>query len=64
MDVEWEVAAAASNSAKHGVSSEETATALLDPAALAHDDTSAESEARRVLAGLSAARDRWVRVLR
>lgn len=53
MEIEWDVAKAASNLAKHGVSFEEAATALLDPGALAQEDRSTTSEARWVLIGMS-----------
>ena len=47
------MAKAASNLAKHGVSFEEAATALLDPNALAQEDRSATTEARWILIGMS-----------
>jgi uncharacterized DUF497 family protein len=53
MEIEWDAAKAASNLAKHGVSFEEAATALLDPNALAQEDRSAASESRWVLIGMS-----------
>ena len=53
MEIEWDVAKAASNLAKHGVSFEEAATALLDPNALAQEDRSATTEARWILIGMS-----------
>ena len=53
MEIEWDVAKAASNLAKHGVSFEEAATALLDPNALAQEDRSAATEARWILIGMS-----------
>jgi len=43
MDIEWGPDKAASNLTKHGVSFEEAATALLDPAALAQEDPVADS---------------------
>jgi uncharacterized DUF497 family protein len=54
MEIEWDADKAASNLRKHGVSFEEAATALLDPMALAQEDSSAEAEARWVLLGMSA----------
>ena len=53
MEIEWDVAKAASNLAKHGVSFEEAATALLDPNALAQENRSATTEARWILIGMS-----------
>jgi uncharacterized DUF497 family protein len=53
MEIEWDVAKAASNLAKHGVSFEEAVTALLDPAALAQEDSAATSEPRWLLVGMS-----------
>jgi hypothetical protein len=53
MEIEWDVAKAASNLAKHGVSFEEAATALLDPNALAQEDRSATTEPRWILIGMS-----------
>ena len=52
-EIDWDVAKAASNLTKHGVSFEEAATALMDPAALAQEDSAATSEARWILIGLS-----------
>ena len=40
MDVEWDLAKAAANLKKHGISFEEASTALLDPQALAQEDSS------------------------
>jgi uncharacterized DUF497 family protein len=54
MEIEWDADKAASNLRKHGVSFEEAATALLDPMALAQEDSSAEGESRWVLLGMSA----------
>lgn len=51
--IAWDVAKAASNLTKHRVSFEEAATALLDPAALAQEDSAATLEARWVLIGMS-----------
>ena len=56
MEIEWDADKAASNLRKHGVSFEEAATALLDPMALAQEDSTAEGEARWVLLGMSAQR--------
>lgn len=46
MDVEWDTDKAESNLAKHGVTFDEAATALLDPMALAQEDEDAQGEAR------------------
>ncbi|MBK1736099.1 hypothetical protein CKO15_12630 [Halorhodospira abdelmalekii] len=54
MDIEWDTDKAESNLAKHGVSFDEAATALLDPMALAQEDEDAQGEARWVLMGMSA----------
>jgi uncharacterized protein len=54
MEIEWDPEKAASNLKKHGVSFEEAATALLDPMALAQEDTATEGEPRWVLLGMSA----------
>jgi uncharacterized DUF497 family protein len=54
MEIEWDSEKAASNLKKHGVSFEEAATSLLDPAALAQEDAEAKGEPRWVLIGLSA----------
>ncbi len=54
MDIEWDTDKAVSNLAKHGVSFDEAATALLDPMALAQEDEDADGEARWVLLGMSA----------
>ena len=54
MEIEGDADKAASNLRKHGVSFEEAATALLDPMALAQEDSSAEGESRWVLLGMSA----------
>ena len=53
MEVEWNPAKAASNLRKHGVGFEEACTALLDPRALAMEDTDVPDEQRWVLVGLS-----------
>lgn len=54
MEIEWATEKAAANFAKHGVSFEEAATALLDPMALAQEDIAAQSEPRWILLGMSA----------
>ena len=54
MEIEWDSDKADSNLKKHGVSFEEAATALLDPMALAQEDTASEVESRWVLIGMSA----------
>ena len=53
IDIEWDSGKASSNLRKHGVSFEEAVTALLDPRALAQEDTHSETEARWVLIGMS-----------
>ena len=53
MEIEWDSNKADSNLKKHGVSFEEAATALLDPMALAREDSAAEGEPRWVLIGMS-----------
>jgi uncharacterized protein len=52
-DFEWDDAKAASNLAKHGVSFDEAATALVDPAAVFLDD--GEHPDRVIAIGMSAA---------
>ncbi len=54
MGIEFDPRKAKSNLAKHGISFEEAATALLDSQALAMEDESAEGEARWILIGVSA----------
>jgi hypothetical protein len=54
IEIEWDSEKAASNLKKHGVSFEEAATSLLDPAALAQEDAEAKGEPRWVLIGPSA----------
>jgi uncharacterized protein len=54
MDVEWDSRKASSNLAKHGVGFEEAVSALLDPLALAQEDSDSEQEQRWVLVGMSA----------
>jgi hypothetical protein len=54
MEIEWDSEKAASNLKKHGVSFGEAATSLLDPAALAQEDSAAKGDPRWVLIGLSA----------
>ena len=53
MEIEYDPAKAESNLAKHGVSFEEAASALLDPEGLALEDVDSEGEARWVLLGMS-----------
>ena len=53
MDIEWDSDKADSNLNKHGVSFEEAATALLDPMALAQEESASEGEPRWVLIGMS-----------
>lgn len=53
MEIEYDARKAESNLAKHGIGFEEAATALLDPRALAMEDTIAEGEARWILIGTS-----------
>ena len=55
MDVEYDARKAESNLAKHGIGFEEATSSLLDPQALALEDTSSEGEARWVLIGMSTA---------
>ncbi len=54
MEIEWDAAKAATNFTKHGVRFEEAATTLLDPMALAQEDTISRGEARWILIGMSA----------
>jgi uncharacterized DUF497 family protein len=53
MKIEFDSRKAASNLKKHGVTFDEAATCLLDPQALAHEDSDAEGESRWVLLGMS-----------
>ncbi len=53
MKIEWDSGKAASNITKHGIDFEEASTALLDPMALASEDTDSEGEARWVIIGMS-----------
>jgi uncharacterized protein len=53
MDIEWDADKAVANFKKHGVRFEDAATSLLDPQALAQEDTHSEGEARWVLIGMS-----------
>ena len=53
MNIEFDQKKAASNLKKHGVSFDETATALLDPMALVREDDDALHEARFVAVGIS-----------
>lgn len=54
MEIEYDAAKAEANLAKHGVSFEEAASALLDPLALVVEDHDSEGESRWVLLGMSA----------
>jgi len=54
MEIEWDAAKAAANLKKHGISFEEGAIALLDPAGLAKEDDASAGESRWVLVGMSA----------
>jgi uncharacterized DUF497 family protein len=54
VEIEWDPAKAEANLKKHGVSFEEAATSMLDPLALAQEDTGATEEARWILIGMSA----------
>jgi uncharacterized protein len=54
MDIEWDPGKAADNLKKHGVSFDEAAACLLDPLALAQEDSASEGESRWVLVGMSA----------
>lgn len=54
MDVEWDSDKASSNLKKHGIGFEEATSALLDPLALAQEDSDSEQEARWILIGMSA----------
>ena len=53
METEYDQNKAKSNLRKHGVSFAEAATALLDPNALAMEDSDSEDEARWILLGMS-----------
>ena len=53
MEIEYDPAKAEKNLAKHGVSFEEAASALLDPMALGFEDPDAEGESRWILLGMS-----------
>ena len=54
MDIEWDSDKASSNLKKHGVGFEEATSALLDPSALAQEDSESVQEARWILIGTSA----------
>jgi uncharacterized DUF497 family protein len=54
MDVEWDSKKASSNLKKHGVGFDEAVSALLDPMAMAQEDSDSEQEQRWVLIGMSA----------
>lgn len=53
MKIEFDSKKAASNLKKHGVSFDEAASCLLDPAALVRDDPDARGEVRLILLGMS-----------
>lgn len=53
MEIEWDRGKAASNLRKHGISFKEAATSLLDPMALAQEDTGSQGEQRWLLLGMS-----------
>jgi uncharacterized DUF497 family protein len=53
MEIEFDPNKASSNLIKHGISFEESSTALLDPLALVREDPDTESENRWVLIGMS-----------
>lgn len=53
MEIEFDPNKASSNLIKHGISFEESSTALLDPLALVQEDPDAEGENRWVLIGMS-----------
>jgi uncharacterized DUF497 family protein len=53
IDVEWDFKKASSNLKKHGVGFEEAVSALLDPMAMAQEDSDSEQEQRWVLIGTS-----------
>ncbi|RKZ53877.1 MAG: BrnT family toxin [Candidatus Parabeggiatoa sp. nov. 3] len=53
MEIEFDPNKASSNLIKHGISFEESSTALLDPLALVREDPDAEGENRWVLIGMS-----------
>jgi len=54
MDLEWDSQKASSNLKKHGIGFDEAVSALLDPRALAQEDSDSEQEHRWVLIGMSA----------
>lgn len=53
MEIEFDPTKAEKNHAKHGVSFEEGASALLDPMGLGFEDPNAEGESRWILLGMS-----------
>ncbi|MEN8217864.1 MAG: BrnT family toxin [Pseudomonadota bacterium] len=53
MEIEFDPNKASSNLIKHGISFEESSTALLDPLALVREEPDAEGENRWVLIGMS-----------
>jgi uncharacterized protein len=56
MDVEWDSKKASSNLKKHGVAFDEAVSTLLDPMAMAQEDSESEQEQRWALIGMSARR--------
>jgi uncharacterized DUF497 family protein len=56
MDIEWDSKKASSNLKKHGVGFNKAVSALLDPMAMAQEDSDSEQEQRWVLVGMSARR--------
>lgn len=53
INVEWDADKAARNRRKHRVSFDEAATVLLDPMALALEDSASTNESRWVVVGMS-----------
>jgi uncharacterized protein len=53
MDVEWGSRKASSNLERHSVGFDEAVSALLDPMAMAQEDSDSEREQRWVLIGMS-----------
>jgi uncharacterized DUF497 family protein len=53
ISIEWDVAKAARNRRKHGVTFDEAATVLLDPMARALEDRASAGEPRWILVGAS-----------
>mgnify|MGYP000611779691 CR=1 FL=1 len=56
IDAEWYSKKASSNLEKHGVGFDEAVSALLDPMAMAQEDSDSEQEQRWVLIGMSVRR--------